>query len=107
MGFEQETHSNFHCQPARVVGVGTVATPVHRRDRALILPVLLSPPQIPAGLTGFLRIPEDSSGLLYHFGDFELVETNTDKSQESSGLGQNSCSTRVYYIFSQRSCDSI
>ena len=42
--------------------------------------VLLSPPQIPAGLTGFLRIPQDSSGLLYNFGDFELVEKNTDKS---------------------------
>ena len=55
-----------------------------------VVAVLLSPPQIPAGLTGFLRIPQDSSGfpripqdssgLLYNFGDFELVETNTDKS---------------------------
>ena len=29
---------------------------------------------------GFPRIPQDSSGLLYHFGDFESVETNIDKS---------------------------
>ena len=29
---------------------------------------------------GFPRIPQDSSWLLYNFGDFELVETNTDKS---------------------------
>ena len=36
--------------------------------------------RIPEDSPGFLRIPQDSSGLLYHFGDFELVETNTDKS---------------------------
>ena len=52
--------------------------------------VLLSPPQIPAGLKGFLgipedswgflRIPEDSSGLHYNLCDFELEENNSVKS---------------------------
>ena len=28
----------------------------------------------------FLQDSQDSSGLLYNFGDFELIETNTDKS---------------------------
>ena len=42
--------------------------------------VLLSPPQIPAGLKGFLGIPEDSSGLHYNLSDFELEENNSVKS---------------------------
>ena len=37
--------------------------PAARHD-TLNNPVLLSPPQIPAGLKGFLGIPEDSSGFL-------------------------------------------
>ena len=42
--------------------------------------VLLSPPQIPAGLKGFLGIPEDSSGVHYNFSDFELEEKISVKS---------------------------
>ena len=34
--------------------------------------VLISPPQSPAGLKGFLRNPEESSGLHYDVDDFEL-----------------------------------
>ena len=55
----------------------------NRRFHHIIPPVLLSPPQIPAGLSGFLRIPEDSPGFLripaglhYNFGDFELEKRN-------------------------------
>jgi hypothetical protein len=36
--------------------------------------VLISPPQSPAGLRGFLRIP---AGLPYDFGEFELKERNS------------------------------
>jgi hypothetical protein len=49
--------------------------------------VLISPPQSPAGLTGFLRIPGDSSGFLripaglhYNFADFKLEEKISVKS---------------------------
>ena len=42
--------------------------------------ILISPPQIPAGLKGFLGIPEDSSGLHYNLSDFELEEDNSVKS---------------------------
>ena len=58
------------------------------------------PPQIPAGLKGFLEIPEDSSGLYYNFSDFELEEKNSVKYSGTlrTGMEFGRISAKLEYI---------
>jgi hypothetical protein len=45
--------------------------------------VLISPPQRPAGLTGFLRIPEDSPGFLQDYTIILLILSSRRKNLSS------------------------
>ena len=60
-----------------VVASGETCDVMLERIMVMLCSVLLSPPQIPAGLKGFLRNP---AGPHYNFGDFELEEKHSVKS---------------------------
>ena len=60
-----------------VVVSGETCDVMLEKIMVMLCSVLLSPPQIPAGLKGFLRNP---AGPHYNFGDFELEEKHSVKS---------------------------